>query len=30
MINQDIMLVAGAIIILFLGVKALRRYLQTK
>jgi len=30
MTNQDIMLVAGAIIILFLGAKALRQYLQTK
>jgi len=30
MTNQDIMLVAGAIIIHFLGAKALRQYLQTK
>jgi len=30
MTNQDIMLVAGAIIILFLGAKALKQYLQIK
>lgn len=30
MTNQDIILIAGAIIILFLGAKVLRQYLQTK